>query len=88
MKRKLTLWQKFQIIYGFHWLDTGCEFYEVAAHPTWYLTHNQKQIDRRLAAFEVKMEKFRQQKLETTQRLQALMEELKKEKLEHERKQS
>ena len=88
MKKKLTLWQKIQIKYQFHWMDTCCEFCEIAARPTWYLTHTQEQIDRRLAAFEVKMEEFRRQKAETAQKLQQLVEELKREKLEREQSQS
>lgn len=75
MKRKLTLLQKLQILYRFHWMDTQFEFCEVAAHPTWYLTHNQKQIDRRLAAFEAKMEAYRKRKEELYQFLLELAEE-------------
>lgn len=75
MKRKLTLLQKLQILYCFHWMDTQFEFFEVAAHPTWYLTHNQKQIDRRLAAFEAKMENYRRRREEIFQRFMEAAEE-------------
>lgn len=75
MKRKLTLLQKLQILYCFHWMDTRFEFCEVAAHPTWYLTHNQKQIDRRLAAFEAKMEDYRRKREEIFQQFQRAAEE-------------
>lgn len=88
MKRKLTLWQKIKIKYEFHWMDTCYEFCEIAARPTWYLTHTQKQIDRRLAAFEVKMEEFRRQRTETAKRLQQIAEEIKREKIEREQSKS
>ncbi|MCM1117865.1 MAG: hypothetical protein NC543_00665 [bacterium] len=82
MKRKLNLWQKLQILFRFHWLDTQVEFREVAAHPTWYLTHNQKQIDRRLAAFEAEMEKYRKEKEIILQKFKEAEEEIRREKIE------
>lgn len=56
MNKKLTLWQKLKIKYHYHWMDKDtCIVVCCAALPTWYLTHSQKKIEARQAAYEAKM---------------------------------
>ncbi len=80
MKSELNLWQKLKIKYQYHWLDQEYRLIEPPARPTWYMTHSQKRIERRHAAYIAKLERERQALQETIQELILLRDEcLKKE---------
>ncbi len=50
-EQHISLWRKIQTYYHYHWMNRDMLFYKPIARPLWFMTHTQKQIDRRTAAY-------------------------------------
>lgn len=57
-KQHISLWRKIQTCYHYHWMNRDMLFYKPIARPLWYMTHTQKQIDRRTAAYMKRVNKL------------------------------
>lgn len=79
LNKKIPLWRKLRIKYEYHWMDFRSPFRKPVAAPTWLMTHNAKQIDRRVAEYNAEMEAFRREQKEAMQLLRELHEKAVKE---------
>lgn len=86
LHKKMPLWQKLRIRYEYHWMDTAFRFDEPIAPPTWFLTHNAKQIERRIASYNAMMEKENKEKEILIEELKQLLQKKQSELREHERR--
>lgn len=80
MNKHLSLWQKLKIKYCFHWMDYEYHFpqRELWIPPTFFLTHSEKGIQRKLAALEVKRQKFLKKREQSIRELTELLEDIRK----------
>ncbi|MDE7222933.1 MAG: hypothetical protein K2O34_04025 [Acetatifactor sp.] len=76
LRKKLTLWQKLRIKYEYGWMDHDFHFHKVIARPTWFMTHNIKQIERRIASYKVMMEKSLKKEAERQLRIKKMQRQL------------
>ncbi len=79
LDKKKSLWRRLRIKYEYHWMDREYFFKKVPALPTWFMLHNSKEIERRVAEFNAEMEQFRREQHELILRLRKLYDQAQKE---------
>lgn len=76
LRKKLSLWQKIRIKFEYSWMDHDFHFTKIIARPTWFMTHNNEQIERRVAAYNVMIEKNRKKDEERAQGIEEIRRQL------------
>ena len=56
LNKKISLLRKLRIKYEYHWLNEHFPLEKVVAPVTWLLTHNEEQINSRVAKFTAERE--------------------------------
>lgn len=75
LDKKKSLWRKLRIKYEYSWMDIRPSIIQDPAPPTWFMMHNSKQIERRVAEHNAEMEQLRKEQLEFIHQLRLIYEQ-------------